>query len=193
MNAPAVELHLLDPDEIDSYKDGIVQVYCAAFSPPPYSIEPFRCDTFAATLERHIERPYYRCIVALEPASRQVVGFTYGYEGGPGQWWRDAVAAKLPEPLAEQWLTNYFELAELAVDPSRQGHGIGARLHDELLREVPHRTAALSTIQVETVALGLYRRRGWTTILHDFLFPGGDRPYLIMRLDLDGAGARQRP
>jgi ribosomal protein S18 acetylase RimI-like enzyme len=85
---------------------------------------------------------------------------------------------------AQRWLTDTFELVELAVAPHAQGRGIGSRLHDTLLADLPHQAAVLSTIQSETVALKLYRKRGWTVLLENFFFPGTSKPYIIMGLTL---------
>ena len=112
------------------------------------------------------------------------MGFAYGYNGGPGLWWFDLVSTAIDPHIYDQWMTNYFEVVELAVAPPYQGLGLGGRLHDRLLEGLPHQTAVLSTIQFETTALLFYRKRGWVTLLQDFYFPGSKNPYLIMGFDL---------
>ena len=84
-----------------------------------------------------------------------------------------------------------FEFVELAVHPDAQGHGLGARLHDTLLVDVPYRTAVLSTYQGETAARQLYRRRGWVPLLEHFYYPGGAVPMAILGLDLPVRRARR--
>ena len=56
---------------------------------------------------------------------------------------------------------------------------------------VPSRTAMLSTIQAETTALQLYRKRGWLVLLDHFMFPNTPAPFQIMGLDLQAYRARQ--
>jgi hypothetical protein len=61
---------------------------------------------------------------------------------------------------------------------------LGGRLHDALLAGCEQRTAALSTIRLQTPAYHLYRRRGWRTLGEDIHFPGVATPYRVMGLEL---------
>ena len=78
------------------------------------------------------------------------------------------------------WLLDAFELTQMAVLPEFQGQGIGGRLHDLLLADLPYRHGLLSTLYGETDATGLYRERGWQILLEPFQFSGVNRPYRIM-------------
>jgi ribosomal protein S18 acetylase RimI-like enzyme len=180
------EVTRLLPEQVGPLHDQIVEVYRAAFTPPPYTRNDFDFSNFSNAFARHKDRPNFRCAVASTPAGApsggRIVGFAYGYTSSPGQWWHDLVEAALDPRAAREWLGHTFELVELAVDPRAQHQGAGGRLHDLLLEGLPHRAAILSTMQVETVALKLYRKRGWITLLENFLFPGSPRPYLIMGL-----------
>ncbi len=178
-----VVIRRIERDEVLRLQDQIVDVYADAFGPPPYSRGPGHAASFRESLARHAGRAGFRCVVALD-AHGAVLGFTYGYTGAPGQWWTDCVRAGMPPALAARWMDGHFELVELAVRPEAQGRGIGARLHDTLLEGLPHRTALLSTIEAETRALHLYRRRGWVVLLTHFFFPNVPEPYLILGLDL---------
>jgi len=162
----------------------ILQVYEAAFSPPPYRRDRFAVQTFARSLERHLRYRDFRLCTAREAGSDRLLGFTYGYTGATGQWWYDLVATVMRPADVERWLSGGFEFVELAVLPGAQGRGIGGTLHDALLAGLPHRTAALSTLQQETDALHLYRKRGWTVLIDRFVFPAAPQPYQIMGLDL---------
>ncbi len=89
------------------------------------------------------------------------------------------------EPAAvETWLIDSFEFAELAVLPELQGRGIGGRLHHALLDGLANRTAVLSTIEQETAALQLYRKRGWIELVRNLAFPGVAELYRVMGIDL---------
>ncbi len=178
-----VEIAEVGPKQVESLNGQLQRVYLAAFSLPPYREGETDVVRFRESFMRHARRGGFRCVVA-EDSSDGVVGFGYGYTSKPGQWWRDVVEEALSKENAKKWLADAFELVELAVLPSMQGHGIGGRIHDELLRGLPHRTAVLSTFQAESPALKLYRNRGWITLLWDFDFPGAPRPILIMGLDL---------
>ena len=170
-------------------RDAICAVYGAAFAAPPYMRGPAATAAFADTLTRHVERHTFRCWVARDAVTGAILGFAYGYRSAPGHWWHDLVARALGAEASRRWLAAAFELVELALWPGYQGQGIGGRLHDALLAEVPEQVAVLSTRQEETAALALYRKRGWIDLRRDFHFSGAPAPWLIMGLDL----ARHRP
>ncbi len=188
----AVEIIRLTRDQIESAHEQILDVYGEAFASPPYSRTEIDVENFSRTLARHMDRKDFRLLAARESRMGKIVGFTYGYTSAPGQWWHDLVEGAMTPQAAWEWLSDTFEFVELAVAPRAQGRHAGSRLHDTLLAGLPHRTAALSTMQAETVALQLYRRRGWVTLLEDFYFPGTPKPYRIMGLALDGGRGLDR-
>jgi ribosomal protein S18 acetylase RimI-like enzyme len=162
----------------------IVEVYRAALGQPPYEMNDEDVRRFSETVLRHASREGFRGYVARSKAHGRVIGFVYGYTSKSGLWWREIVERALGAELTKQWLEGAFEVVELAVHPLEQGKGIGAHLHDTLLRDLPHRTAVLSTAQAETVALKMYQRRGWVTLEENFLFPGTQIEYRIMGIML---------
>jgi ribosomal protein S18 acetylase RimI-like enzyme len=182
MEKQAIEIVELSNDEVDGVRNQILSIYREAFSTPPYSRGEIDVHSFSGSFARHRERKGFRCVVARDGRSAQIIGFTYGYTSAPGQWWHDLVEGVMDSATAREWLSDTFELVELAVSPPSQGQGAGGRLHDTLLAGLPHRAAVLSTMQAETVALKLYRKRGWITLLEDFYFPGTPKPYQIMGL-----------
>jgi ribosomal protein S18 acetylase RimI-like enzyme len=179
-----VQILTLSSQELTAVRDQILAVYQAAFAEPPYFETEEDVARFAESFTRHAQRAGFRCCVAEDNATGQVLGFAYGYTSQAGQWWYDRVAAALDQKTIAAWLNGAFEFVELAVIPSMQGQGIGGRLHDALLADLPHRTAVLSTYQVEIAALRLYHRKGWLILLQDYFFPGSDRRMVIMGFDL---------
>ena len=177
-------LAYLNPAEVEAARDELREVYQLAFALPPYNRDAGVAEGFASSLVRHLGREGFRALVARDQAAGRVVGFAYGYVTGPGQWWHEQVARAMSPEQITRWLSGAFELVEFAVAPRAQGHGLGSRLHDTLLQDLPYRTAVLSTMQSETVALKLYRKRGWAPLLQNFIFPGGARNYMIMGKDL---------
>ncbi|MBV9870409.1 MAG: GNAT family N-acetyltransferase [Frankiaceae bacterium] len=113
-----------------------------------------------------------------------LVGFGYGYQGVPGQWWHDVVAAGLGRDRAKRWLRDGFELAELHVRPDHQGYGDGRRLLDDVLSRANGAHAVLSTPDTESPARHLYRSYGFADLCCDFRFPGSQEAYAIMGVDL---------
>ncbi len=159
-------------------------VYRAAFAGEPYHRQAEEVAEFARALPAHTQRPDFRCVGALSVDSGEIVGFAYGYRSLPGQWWYDHVAHRLGSELAADWLADAFQVAEVAVMPAFQGKGVGGTLHDLLLTGRTQGRAVLSTLDAETAATRLYRRRGWQELLKGFQFPGVSRSYQIMGLDL---------
>lgn len=174
----------LSPGAAGELSAAIVRVYAAAFSQPPYLRGEPEALTFADVFSRQRSRAGFRCIVAREGLQGALVGFVYGFTSLPGQWWHDQVTQRLSAEQRERWLSDAFELTELAVLPTHQGQGIGGQLHDRVLLGLPQRTAVLSTMQVETPAMALYRKRGWRVLLTNFLFSGAVRMYAILGKDL---------
>lgn len=180
-----VEIASVAASEMANIPDQLADVYRGAFTAAPHAETEADVRHFVSeTLPRHAARDGFRLVVARERPDGPVVGFVYGYRGAPGQWWYDIVSSALGTDLTARWMADYFELVTLAVAPSAQGRGIGGRLHDTILQKLPYRTALLTTLPAETPALRLYRNRGWQVVRENFHFPGGERPVLVMGLEL---------
>jgi ribosomal protein S18 acetylase RimI-like enzyme len=186
----------LGPREFRGAIRVLVAVYAAAMNPPDRTLSGRE-----AIMDRHAASPGFRGLTAL--VNGQVAGFTYGFHGENGQWWHDMVAAALATRSAGgaggtgfgadeapcAWLDDSFEVAELHVMPTWQGQGIGRSLLLSLTADRPERTAVLSTADAPTKARRLYRGVGFTDLLTDFRFSGGEPPYAVMgaRLPLSAA------
>jgi len=162
---------------------GVVDVYREAFGESPYFEGETEVSRFAdEVLPRHAVREGFRCVVARDGGG--VVGFAYGYTSAAGQWWHDWVASLLDAAAVDEWMADAFELVELAVRPAVQGTGIGGRLHDAVLMGLAHRTALLSTVDDDTPARRLYRRRGWVPLRAGLRPSPAGPPVLFMGLRL---------
>ena len=138
-------------------------------------------------LPRHTRRHGFRFLAARE-GDGMLAGITYGYLGGPGQWWHDLVSEAMSDEQREYWLApGHFEFVELHVRPSCRRRGIGRRLHDMLLEGLDSRTAVLSTQVDNTAAIALYEGRGWRKILEPIVFGPDYPPYRIMGKELVSA------
>ncbi len=169
------EVRELTAAEFSAVASEAAGVFAAALGYGP--LEP-RVLAFPAIARQHSQRAGFRAFGAFEAG--RLVGFSYGYTGAPGQWWHDAVAARLSPGERRHWLDGVFELVELHVRPEDQGRGLGGRLHDLLLAGLPNRTAMLSTRRGETVAMALYRKRGWQVVIDEMLFAGNPMPFRIL-------------
>ena len=166
-------IDVLDADGFGPYVDPSVEVYIAAMA-KPRSLVPAR----RAITGRHLSYDGLRAAVALTDEGG-LIGFGYGYNGEPGQWWHDSVADALEEVQRKQWLDHAFELAELHVLPAWQGKGLGRQLL-HTVAEVDRPTMVLSAIDAETAARRLYRSLGFVDLLTGFMFPGSSEAYAVM-------------
>ena len=166
--------------------DALLAVYTAAMQPEPAYL-PGRLSI----MERHAGHPGFRAIAAT--AGTQIVGFSYGFRGAPGQWWHDVVRSGITaasgHEVAARWLTDPLEIAEVHVRPEYQHQGIGRTMVLMLAARRTERTAVLSTQDVDSPARRLYRSLGFADLLTRFIFPGGGPPYAVMGAVLPLIGA----
>jgi ribosomal protein S18 acetylase RimI-like enzyme len=109
------------------------------------------------------------------------VGFVYGYQSRPGQWWHETIRPAMAAAGHAEWQKNAFELAEIAVEPAVQGRGIGSALVEAFLAEVPASKVLLSAdMSEENRAKDMYRRFGFIDLVRDFRYPGFDDRAIIM-------------
>lgn len=174
-----VEIRQLTPAEFSGLAAEAADIFAAALGYGQF--EP-RVLSFPTITRQHAERVGFRAFGAFDTG--RLVGFAHGYAGAPGQWWHDAVAARLDPEQRRRWLGDTFELVELHVRPECQGQGTGGRLHDLVLTGLPQRTAVLSTRRGETPAMALYRKRGWQVVIDEMLFAGNPAPFRILGKEL---------
>ncbi len=142
----------------------------------------------------HSYRPGWRAVAWLGERDR-LLAVSYGYWGGPGQWWFDEVRRGLQSRRgsgagtgAGDWLGDYFELTELHVHPAAQGGGLGEGLLRALVSGAGRPRVLLSTPehgpQPPGRAWRLYRRLGFQDVLREHLFTGDPRPFAVLGRDL---------
>src|SRR5919107_205052 len=143
------------PDDLLRRLDDVIGVYGEAMG---YRSELLQ--TRKGYIGAHVRRPGFRAVATLT-TDGQLAGFGYGYTSGPGQWWHDQVRSALDETARKQWLSDCFEVVELHVRPTAQGHGVGARQLRALLAMADGKTVLLSTPEADeqkSRAWRLYRR-----------------------------------
>ncbi|MBD8507750.1 GNAT family N-acetyltransferase [Hoyosella sp. G463] len=143
----------------------------------------------------HALRPGWRAAAVLAPHGKQdhdprhgtLIGIAYGYTGSRQQWWYEQVHRGLSRAhgsvAAEEMLADYFELTELHIHPSAQGHGPGDALLGQLLAGCDASRVLLSTPEVggeSNRAWRLYRRRGFEDVLREFRFDGDPRAFAVL-------------
>ncbi|WP_067498032.1 GNAT family N-acetyltransferase [Actinoplanes sp. TFC3] len=169
------------PDDMLRRLDDVVSVYGEAMG---YRSELLQ--TRRGYIGAHVRRAGFRAVATLTTEG-QLAGFGYGYASGTGQWWHDQVRSALDDTDRHRWLGNCFEVVELHVRPSAQGHGIGARQLRALLAMAEGETVLLSTPEADeqqSRAWRLYRRFGFEDVLRQFYFPGDERAFAILGREL---------
>ncbi len=165
------------PDDLTRRLDDVISVYGEAMG--------YRAELLQARrgyIATHARRPGFRGVATLT-VDGHLAGFGYGYTSANGQWWHDQVRAALDEKERERWLSHCFEVVELHVRPTAQGHGIGSRQLRALLTMAGGSTTLLSTPEADehgSRAWRLYRRFGFVDVLRHFHFPGDDRPFAVL-------------
>ena len=179
-----ISVRLLANGEVSQATPGIIDVYRATFTEPPWDETEGDVWSFGERFAYHAQRDGFRCAVACD-GDAQVVGFAYGYGVASGEWWYDLAQRTLGTVAAGRWLEDALEFVELAVAPTARRCGIGGRLHDVLLAGLSLRTAVLTTLDEGTAATRFYRNRGWITLVEGFVYPGSEKGCVLMGLDLD--------
>ncbi len=174
-----IQYSLLTASQTRPLFSQLIDIYQAVFSGPPFHETLPDFLNFSGRLSYHSKKEGFRCAVAWQEPG-QPVGFAYGYSGYPGSWFYDLVSTRLPRETVQEYMSDYFEFAELALLPDWQNQGLGGQLHDRLLEGLAQRSACLSTVQVETRALHLYHNRGWKTLLTHIELPGTILKYQVM-------------
>jgi len=175
-----MQFSLLNAHQARPLFSQLIDIYQAVFSGPPFHESLPDYLNFAGRLSYHARQAGFRCAVAWPEPDAPVVGFAYGYPGHVGSWFYDLVSARLPAAVVQEYLSDYFEFAEMGLLPDWQNQGLGGKLHDSLLSGLSQRTACLCTPQVETRALHLYLKRGWKPLLTNLPLPGTILKYQIM-------------
>jgi ribosomal protein S18 acetylase RimI-like enzyme len=174
-------------ETVRSIAPALVTLFADVFAEAPYYEDEDDVADFAYRLRNDMRRPGFRCSVAWAGGHDDLAGFAYGYEGRPGQPYRDALADRLPPPVVEHWLKDYFEFTELAVVSRCRGHGIGERLHDSLINSVLQPRAVLTVNSAAIPAIRLYRKKGWIVIERDLDLWEGAPSQMLLGLDLTGS------
>lgn len=122
--------------------------------------------------------------VTLFSENDQLVGFAYGYHSLPGQYYHGVLSNALTPDEYQKWLTDCFEVVELAVHPDFRRQGFAKKLMTELLNGVQYKTGILTTQTDNRSARSLYKSMGWVTVKEPF-YPGvPEQPYVIMGNEL---------
>lgn len=170
---PAVTVVDVSPGQVRARLNEAMAIYVAAMGYAPAS-----GNQRGVHLLRHAGLDSFRCRAALD-VEGTMLAFGYGYTSLPGQWWHDLVRRAIGGN-ADGWLHSAFELSELHVLPSAQGHNLGEQVLRSLSTGLRHQTMVLSTPEGENRAWRLYRRLGFVDLARNHMFPGDHRPFGVL-------------
>lgn len=173
----AVHVVSWNPRELTARAEEVLDVYAAAMQVP----RPL-AGSRHSILSAQSHQSSLRAVAGLTD-SDVLVGIAYGHVGEPGQWWHDHVVRAIKRTGGERARRRWqgaFEVCELHVLPTWQGHGLGRLLLDRLLDPVPAHAALLTTPDSETRARGFYRAAGWQDLVRDLRFPGDPRSFAVL-------------
>jgi ribosomal protein S18 acetylase RimI-like enzyme len=156
-------------------------VYESAFAQPPYHEAAEMGQAFTERVERYAqERDGFRFVTARQ-ANGRVIAFALAVLAKPGDWWRDKVAAALPQALVGRWPGELCqEVVHLAVAPAAQRIGAGRLVLDVLIAGKPAPSAVLSVHPDAVAAQRLYQSRGWEILTKDFRTEPSQLAYWVM-------------
>lgn len=168
----APEFHLLTPELVDIYIDAM-------------GYDPAIRSGRIAVWRQECRLAGFTSVIATERTDRGefITGLAYGFSGTPRVWWHHQVMRGLKPRGLEDLGRDYFELAEIHVDPRRQSRGTGRGLLRDLVWNQPHPHVLLSTPEVENeanAAFHLYRSAGFSDVLRDFRFDGDSRRFAVL-------------
>lgn len=163
--AVRVEFHAGEALTGGSLLDEVVDVYRAAFVPPPWNETPDQVAAFRERMPGEAQRPTFRMAVARS-SDGAVLGFaTTWTTPAPFPIGRQytRIAEAIDAETIRDRVVGCTEVDELAVRPDTSGAGIGRRLLDTVA-PVPGPPAWLVTRRSAEAAIALYRSAGWTEI-----------------------------
>jgi GNAT superfamily N-acetyltransferase len=143
-----VRVTLVAPEDAIEHAAALRAIAVAAFAGPPWRED--HATAIGAAIRLLTDARCDGFVLALAHTDEQPCGFAYGLNARN----LESLAHAPPGP------TMPFELRELAVSPAARGIGVGAALHDTLMRAVDGRRW-LATHPLAHQALTLYRTRGW--------------------------------
>jgi len=177
----SITIRRLSPQEFSLLAPQLVEIYIEAMGYSP-SIRSNRVSSWRA----EVIKPGFSAIIAED--GEGILGIAYGFLGSPDTWWdrqlrRGFFEAGGPTPEDYEILHSYFELAEIHVLPGYQGKGIGRKLLETLVWNIPARFVLLSTPEVAheaNSAFGLYRSLGFFDVLRNLEYPADSRAFAIL-------------
>lgn len=136
-------------------------------------------ERFSERFQRQISYQGFDGYVA-QSGKGEIIGFVYGYQSLPGQFYHGVLSQAVSADAYEKWLSDCFEIVELVVNPAYRRQGNGKKLLERLLKNKPMKTGVLTT-QVENIpAKKLYQSMDFEEIIPSFYPMSPNEAYTMM-------------
>lgn len=161
MSTPDLTFQVLDGAAAAERADELQALHAEVYAAPPYGgdEDPAR---FANRFRVQRRQPGF--VLAEARHGGYLVGYAAGFPLRPStSWWRH-LTAPVPEEITAEHPGRTFELADLLVRASWRRQGIGAALHDLVLRNRPEERATLAVLPAAAPAQAAFRAWGWRKV-----------------------------
>ncbi|MCW6654742.1 GNAT family N-acetyltransferase [Aerococcaceae bacterium NML201296] len=143
------------------YYDAIKEIYREAFD---YSTE--QADFLQVRMEQS-DNP----LVLVVRHNGAVVGFLFGFDFKPENWWAQQLARSLTTEQLAPFYESAFELNELTVSPRYQAHGYGKMLMQHLIELCAECDIFLGTkLENNDHVIRFYRQLNFEDLVNPFYY-----------------------
>ncbi|MGB6162435.1 MAG: GNAT family N-acetyltransferase [Pseudonocardiaceae bacterium] len=155
---PRLELCHYAGHELGAIRSITIDLYREAFE---HEIDkPFwSAERYSQRIQRHAAMSGFSAVIAYidEP-----IGFAYGITLPPTTRWWATIQPSLTDPtFTREDGHRTFALFEVIVKPHHQGHGIGRRIHDDLLAQRSEQRVTVATNHGNIHARNTYSKWGY--------------------------------
>ncbi len=185
MSPPDLTFGVLDGTEAGAHADELQALHAEVYAGPPRGRDG-AADRFAGRFRVQRRQPGY--VLAEARRGEYLVGYASGFPLRPStSWWRH-VTTGLPEEVTAEHPGRTFALCELLVRAPWRRQGIGAALHDLVLRDRPEERATLTVPPAAAPAQAALRAWGWRKVARTRDGGPGSAVCDVLVLTLPGAG-----
>jgi GNAT superfamily N-acetyltransferase len=173
-----------DPATLLNLRDAVADVYYRAYSLPPYFENQADVGLLKAKWPALISKPKFRLVIARAQEREGLMGFAYGWRSTEGDDLRAVFLEKLGPAELSLWTADSFEIADFAILPEEQGKGVGKELYSAFFKGIEEKRGVLKTHCSDSIEVQMYRRRGWATLIEQFVWGPKNLPYTAMGIQL---------
>jgi GNAT superfamily N-acetyltransferase len=158
---PDITFRVLDGAEAGEHADELQALDADVYGGPPRRRDE-DATLFADRFRVQRRQPGF--VLAEARHGGYLVGYAAGFPLRPStSWWRHLTTA-LPEDVTAEHPGRTFAVTDVLVRPPWRRQGIGAALHDLILRGRPEERATLTVLPAAAPAQAAFRNWGWRKV-----------------------------